>query len=86
MHSHAVYMNAQASSIALLETVIPASESILSCKDSLDELPCLRTITIKIAGQSSRTAIIADEMVFLASVANKVRELSSDIYVAVKLG
>jgi hypothetical protein len=59
-YSHAVYMNTQALSIALFKTVIPASELILSGKDFLDQLRCLRILTREIAGLLSRSSITAD--------------------------
>jgi hypothetical protein len=45
-----------------LKTVIPASGPIVSGKDSLAELSCLRAIMIEIARQSSHASIIADEL------------------------
>jgi hypothetical protein len=54
-HSHAVYMNTQTSSIALLKTVIPASGMILSGEYFLGPLPCLRDNKDQIAEQLSQT-------------------------------
>jgi hypothetical protein len=78
-------MNTQASSIALLNTVIPASGPILFGKDFPDRLCCLREISGRIAGQLSSSSITADESAFVESVANKLAELTRQIYVAVNL-
>jgi hypothetical protein len=56
-------MNTQVSSIALLKTVIPASEAILSGKDFLGQLRCLRAIDTEIAGLISPTSITADKRI-----------------------
>jgi hypothetical protein len=79
-------MNTQASSIALLNTVIPASGPILSGKDLPDQLFCLREILGSIAGQLSPSSIIADESAFVENVANQFAELTRGVYVAVNLG
>jgi hypothetical protein len=54
-------MNTQVSSIPLFKTVIPASEAILSGKDFLAQLCCLRAIAIEIAGLIAHTSITADK-------------------------
>ena len=83
---HAVYMNTQVSSIALFNIVIPASGPILSCKDLLGQLCCLRAIGYVIAGQLSVTSITADGFIIIDFWANRIAELMRQICVAANLG
>jgi hypothetical protein len=78
-------MNTQVSSIALFKTVIPASEAILSGKDLLGRLRCLRIIDVEIAGLLSTSSITADKRFLCIMAANVSTKLVPAAYVAVNL-
>jgi hypothetical protein len=79
-------MNTQTTSIALFNIVIPASEAILSGKDFLGQLRCLRILTLEIAGLLSSSSITADKPASERARANELTKLTSWAYVAVNHG
>lgn len=68
-------MNTQVTSIALFETVIPASEPISERRDSLGWLAWLRACVSDIAWQLSVPLIIRVEWVLCQSLANEIEVL-----------